>query len=219
LRTAIVARLGDQALDEIDPTLDPEPALETWAIGADARDRAIERAKASGSASPDGYDGHRTFLSNDDRRKADRAVSDVLALATALDLSWPVDPSAPIASAFGERRHPILGIAKMHEGVDIAVPTGTPVHAAGPGTVARAREDRVNGRYVRIDHAHDVSTSYCHASSLEVAEDQRVDRDALILHSGATGRATGPHLHFGLRIRGRAVDPLAFRVTPRPGSP
>jgi murein DD-endopeptidase MepM/ murein hydrolase activator NlpD len=219
LRTAIVARLGATALQQIDPTIDPERALETWAIGAEARDRAIDRAKASGSANAERYEAHRTFLSNDARRRADRAVADVLALATALDLSWPVDPSAPIASAFGERRHPILGISKLHEGVDIAVPTGTPVHAAGSGTVARAREDGVNGRYVRIDHGHDVSTSYCHASSLEVAEDQRVERDALILHSGATGRATGPHLHFGLRIRGRAVDPLAFRVTPPPGSP
>jgi len=213
LRTAIVARLGESVLPEIDPTIDPERALETWAIGADARDRAIDRARATGASTPERYDAHRTFLSNDDRRKADRAVADVLALATALDLSWPVDPSAPIASPFGERRHPILGIRKQHEGVDIAVPTGTLVHAAGAGTVARAREDDVNGRYVRIDHGHDVSTSYCHASSLTVAEDQQVDRGTLILHSGATGRATGPHLHFGLRIRGRAVDPLAFRPT------
>jgi murein DD-endopeptidase MepM/ murein hydrolase activator NlpD len=213
LRTAIVARLGEPALQEIDSTIDPETALETWAIGADATARAIERASATGASTPERYDVHRTFLSNDDRRRADRAVADVLALATALDLSWPVDPSAPIASPFGERRHPILGIPKMHEGVDIAVPTGTPVHAAGSGTVARAREDGVNGHYVRIDHGHDVSTSYCHASSLAVSEDQRVGRDALVLHSGATGRATGPHLHFGLRIRGRAVDPLAFRPT------
>ncbi len=219
LRTAIGARLGEAALHEIDPTLDPERALETWAIGAESRDRAIDRARASGAADAERYEAHRTFLSNDDRRRADRAVGDVLALATALDLSWPVDPAAPIASPFGERQHPILGIRKQHDGVDIAVPTGTLVHAAGSGVIARAREDGVNGRYVRIDHGHDVSTSYCHASSLDVAEDQRVERDALILHSGATGRATGPHLHFGLRIRGRAVDPLAFRVTPRPGSP
>jgi murein DD-endopeptidase MepM/ murein hydrolase activator NlpD len=220
LRTAIAARLGDAALGEIDSALDPEAALETWAIGTAARDRAIDRARASGSPAPDRYENHRTFLANDDRRNADRAVADVLALATALDLIWPVDPSAPIASPFGERRHPILGIAKLHEGVDIAVPTGTPVRAAGSGTVERAREDGVNGRYVRIDHGHDVATSYCHASSLAVAERDPVDRGALILHSGATGRATGPHLHFGLRIRGRAVDPLTFRaLTPPSGSP
>lgn len=113
----------------------------------------------------------------------------------------------------------MLGIKKLHEGVDIAVPTGTPVHAAGAGTVTRAREDRVNGRYVRIDHGHDVSTAYCHASTLFATEKQHVERGTSILESGRSGRATGPHLHFGLRIRGHAVDPLAFRATPPPGSP
>jgi murein DD-endopeptidase MepM/ murein hydrolase activator NlpD len=219
LRTAIVARLGDGALAEIDATLGPEEALEIWAIGADARTRAIGRANAAGFRLPETYETHRTFLSATEQRKADRAVADVLALATALDLTWPVDPTAPIASPFGERSHPVLGIRKLHEGVDIAVPNGTPVHAAGPGLVTRAREDGVNGRYVRIDHGHDVATSYCHASSLLVSEHDRIDRGAVILQSGASGRATGPHLHFGLRIRGRAVDPLAFRVTRLPGSP
>src|SRR4029434_3586145 len=98
---------------EIDSTIDPDRALEKWAIGADARDRAIGRATASGSATAERYEVHRTFLSNDDRRKADRAVADVLALATALDLSWPVDPDAPVASPVGERRHPILCIEEV----------------------------------------------------------------------------------------------------------
>lgn len=219
LRTAIANRLGESALAEIDPALEPEAALETWAIGSAARDGAIERARASGAADPTRYESHRTFMSNKERRKADRAVSDVLVLATALDLSWPVDPSARIGSPFGERWHPKRGIWKQHHGVDVALPTGTPVYAAGPGTVFRAREDSANGRYVRIDHGNGVVTSYLHGSSLAVVEGQRVDRGTLILHSGATGRATGPHLHFSVRIRGHAVDPLPFHVTPPSGSP
>jgi murein DD-endopeptidase MepM/ murein hydrolase activator NlpD len=117
-----------------------------------------------------------------------------------------------VSSGFGPRHHPTLKRAKMHEGVDIALPIGTPVHAAGPARVARAREDAVNGRHVILDHGHRVRTAYCHGDALHVSKGDRVEQGEPILDSGNTGRSTGPHLHFGLRIGGRPVDPAPFRA-------
>lgn len=216
VRTAIATHLGADVLAQVEalPGTDPEARLETWAVGPERRARAIERARAAGYADPAPYATHRAFLADVDRRAGDHAVADVLALSTALDLSWPADPSARVTSAFGPRRHPVLGVEKLHEGVDIALPTGSPVTAAASGRVSRAREDGVSGRYVVLDHGHGVTSAYCHASELHVTERDTVERGALILASGSTGRSTGPHLHFGLRIRGRAVDPVPFRPAP-----
>ena len=179
-------------------------------MGVEARSRAIRRATAAGAARPRRYQSHRRFLPDALQRRADTEVAEVLALATVLDLGWPVAPTARITSPFGERVHPVLGTRKRHEGVDIAVPIGTPVHAAGAGRVQRARTGRVSGKYVVIDHGHGVSSNYCHADALHVAAGDQVAAGAHILDSGNTGRSTGPHLHFGLRLHGRAIDPGLF---------
>lgn len=220
LRTAIAAHLGEEALAAIvsRPSADPERALEEWAVGATLRDRALRRAEAAGERDPDAYDAHRRFLPAEAAARADRAVTEVQALATALDLRWPVDPEARVTSGFGYRTHPVLGVRKLHEGVDIALPVGTPVGAAGDGRVAGAGEDPVSGRFVAIDHGHGVRTNYCHGESVSVEKGAAVRRGAPVMASGNTGRSTGPHLHFGLRIGGRAVDPAPFLV-PRPGAP
>jgi len=220
LRTAVVAQLGDDALAALDaeasmsgaPAFDAEAALERWSVGADTRQRAIRRARAAGVREPDRYRAHRRFLPDADALAADRAVDETLALATVLDLSWPVDPAARITSGFGYRTHPTLRTRKLHEGVDIAVPVGTAVAAAGAGTVIRARSNAVCGRHVKLDHGHGVTTSYCHGDLVEVERGVEVRRGQEIMKSGNTGRSTGPHLHFGLRIGGRPVDPAAFRA-------
>jgi murein DD-endopeptidase len=140
-----------------------------------------------------------------------------LTLATAYGLSWPVSESAPITSGFGLRDHPILGVKKMHTGIDISVPQGTAVHAAAGGTVRRASEDAVNGKVLVIDHGRGVTTAYCHASELLLAPGARVERGMVVARSGSTGRSTGPHLHYQLALADAPVDPLRFRPI-RPGS-
>jgi murein DD-endopeptidase len=134
-----------------------------------------------------------------------------LTLATAYGLSWPVSEGAPITSGFGMREHPILGVQKMHTGVDISVPLGTPVRAAAAGTVRRASEDAVNGKVLVIDHGRGVTTAYCHASELLLAPGAHVERGMVIAKSGSTGRSTGPHLHYQLALADAPVDPLRFR--------
>jgi len=140
-----------------------------------------------------------------------------LTLATAYSLSWPVSESAPITSGFGMREHPILGVNKMHTGVDISVPMGTAVHAVAAGTVRRASEDAVNGKVLVIDHGRGVTTAYCHNSELLLAVGAKVERGTVIARSGSTGRSTGPHVHYQLALADSPVDPMRFRPL-RPGS-
>jgi murein DD-endopeptidase MepM/ murein hydrolase activator NlpD len=141
-----------------------------------------------------------------------------LTLATAFSLAWPVAERAPITSGFGMRDHPILGMRKMHTGVDISVPQGTEVRAVAAGTVRRASEDAVNGKVLVIDHGRGVTTAYCHASELLLPVGARVERGAVIALSGSTGRSTGPHLHYQLALADSPVDPLRFRPV-RSGAP
>jgi murein DD-endopeptidase MepM/ murein hydrolase activator NlpD len=111
-------------------------------------------------------------------------------------------------SSYGYRRDPFTNRRKMHKGVDYRAPRGTPVVAAGPGVVEFARRKSGYGRVVMIDHGHGVQTRYAHLQSIEVDSGDRVSPGTLIGTVGSTGRATGPHLHFELRIDGEAYDPL-----------
>jgi murein DD-endopeptidase MepM/ murein hydrolase activator NlpD len=138
-------------------------------------------------------------------------AAQALMLGTAYALAWPVSALAPISSGFGPRLHPILGVRKLHTGVDIAVPVGTPVEVVAPGTVRRVSEDGVNGRMVVVDHGHGVTTAYCHNTELLVQLGQVVQRGDRVARSGNTGRSSGPHLHFQLELADRPVDPLVFR--------
>lgn len=121
-------------------------------------------------------------------------------------------PVADIAmtSAFGMREHPILGGLRMHKGVDLAAPMGTPVHAAADGVVERADWFSGYGLYVALEHGDNIETRYGHMSRLNVAAGQYVHKGDIIGYVGATGRATGPHLHYEVRINGKAVNPLPY---------
>ena len=184
----------------------PEAALETYAVGAEQRARAIGRAQAAGLSQPERYTTHRAYLPSDKAREADDVMARTLGLATILELRWPVE-SGRISSGYGERTHPVLGSKRFHNGVDIAVPVGTPIQAAQGGTVDRARYDRLNGNYVVIDHGHGVRTSYCHLDEAQVEEGAVVTPGQLIGSSGNTGRSTGPHLHWTVRVGRETVDP------------
>jgi murein DD-endopeptidase MepM/ murein hydrolase activator NlpD len=117
-------------------------------------------------------------------------------------LSWPV--SGPITSPFGVRW------GRMHEGIDIAVGTGTPVHAAAGGTVIYAGWMEGYGNLVVIDHGNGLSTAYGHNSALASSVGQSVSAGQVIAYSGSTGHSTGPHVHFEVRVNGAPVDPLGY---------
>ena len=124
------------------------------------------------------------------------------------ELLWPV--SGPITSPFGMRMHPVYHRLIMHNGIDIAVPTGTPVAAAATGTIIVASYQGSCGNMVAIDHHGGLSTMYCHLSQIFVGVGQEVQRGQTIGAAGATGDATGPHVHFQVMQNGHPVDPMSF---------
>ncbi|NUZ05591.1 M23 family metallopeptidase [Schlegelella sp. ID0723] len=123
-------------------------------------------------------------------------------------LSSPLEFSR-VTSGFSMRMHPVLNTWRAHKGVDYAAPTGTPVRAMGNGVVEFAGWQNGYGNVVHIRHANDRETVYAHLSQIAVAPGQRIEQGALIGAVGATGWATGPHLHFEVKIGGVQQDPLA----------
>lgn len=123
-------------------------------------------------------------------------------------LMWPA--SGPITSPFGWRTHPIFGTARYHSGIDIGADYGDTVVAADSGVVIYADWMGGYGKAVVIDHGGGISTLYGHNSELLVSEGQRVGKGQAIARVGATGYATGPHLHFEVRENGSTVDPMSY---------
>ena len=121
---------------------------------------------------------------------------------SAAGLVWPL--SGTLTSGFGYRW------GRMHEGIDIAVPEGTPVRSAKSGTVILASYYGGYGNYICVDHGGGLSTCYAHLSGYASSTGQRVSQGQIIGYSGNTGSSTGPHLHFEVRINGAAQDPMAY---------
>jgi len=117
-------------------------------------------------------------------------------------LGWPV--SGPVTSGFGMRW------GRMHEGIDIAVATGTPVRASAAGTVIQAGWLGGYGILVVVDHGGGLSTAYAHNSSFASSVGQTVVAGEVVAYSGNTGNSSGPHVHFEVRVNGSAVDPLGY---------
>jgi murein DD-endopeptidase MepM/ murein hydrolase activator NlpD len=115
--------------------------------------------------------------------------------------------SGRITSTFGYRRHPITGVYKLHTGIDIGAPTGTPIHASADGVVIVSGWQGAYGYAIVIDHGGGISTLYGHCSRLYVHSGASVKRGDVIAAVGSTGYATGPHCHFEKRINGSPVNP------------
>lgn len=127
-------------------------------------------------------------------------------------LKTPID-GARLSSRFGMREHPILGYTTLHRGVDFAAPAGTPIYAAGDGTIEDIGERNGYGRYVRVKHGNSYATAYAHMNAFGrgLKPGSRVRQGQVIGYVGATGRATGPHLHYEVLRNGDQINPVAVK--------
>lgn len=138
-------------------------------------------------------------LAEANRRKYDGGV-----------FKWPAPSYTRISDDYGARIHPILKTQQFHNGVDMAAPSGSPILAAYDGEVVAAAYNGSMGNYVMIDHGDSLYTIYMHASALYVSKGQTVSRGEKIAAVGSTGRSTGPHLHFSVRLNGSYVSPWNY---------
>lgn len=118
--------------------------------------------------------------------------------------------SSYMSSNYGMRVHPVLGRRSRHKGIDLAAPTGTPIYATADGKVSRADRSRTYGLVVYLEHGADLQTRYAHMSRMLVADGQAVKKGDVIGYVGSTGRSTGPHLHYEVRVDGVAVNPIPY---------
>ena len=123
---------------------------------------------------------------------------------------WPAPSYTRISDSFGWRHHPILNKQQFHNGVDMAAPGGSPILAAYDGTVVSAGYSSTMGNYIYLNHGSGLVTIYMHASALYVSVGQDVNKGDKIAAVGTTGRSTGNHLHFGVRLNGSYVDPMGY---------
>ena len=137
-------------------------------------------------------------------------AGDWMELADAPSL-WPLE--GRVGSSFGERQDPINGEGAFHSGIDIDAPYGSPVRAAADGEVTGASMAAGYGREIVIDHGHDVLTIYGHLSAMAVVPGQHVIRGQVIGYGGQSGRATGPHLHYEVRVHNVPVNPHKYLRT------
>ena len=150
----------------------------------------------------------------DPRSCASRATSHGRAPQGAHVLSCPCAcrfPAIPVVtSPFGYRADPFLGRLALHPGVDLAEAYGAEIHAAAAGRVVHAGPAGGYGNMVEIDHGNGLATRYAHMSETLVEEGQQVDKGAVLGKLGSTGRSTGPHLHYEVRVDGEPVDPERY---------
>ena len=133
--------------------------------------------------------------------------------ATKALMKTPIN-GARLSSAYGMRKHPILGYNKKHMGVDFAAPTGTPIMAAGTGHIEYVGNNGGAGKYIRIKHLNGYKTSYSHLSSYAsgMQKNVRVKQGQTIGYVGSTGLSTGPHLHYEVIFNGEKINPMKMKL-------
>ncbi len=191
------------------------PAFANSAASADiaAPLRAAEAAKAGVSADRGDEEFRRLFAS---WQQLDNGILPSAKPATTARRTGVSIPSlVPVAvtrlsSGYGMRNHPVLGGRRAHKGIDLSAPTGTPIRATADGVVEMADWFGGYGLYVQLDHGAAMETRYGHMSRIAVAQGQQVRKGDVIGYVGSTGRSTGPHLHYEVRVAGEAVNPMPY---------
>ena len=185
------------------PAIAAEPGVAAASAVTPAAAAAVE-TRAADAAAADGQ----TRALFQTWKKLDSNVTPGIAIPSVQPVT-----SLKFTSNFGIRSDPFMGTARMHAGVDIPGPVGTPVYATADGTVAHAERMGGYGNMVELDHGKGLATRYGHLSKLLVEPGAHVTRGQLIALMGSTGRSTGPHLHYEVRIDGHAVNPAPFLIT------
>ena len=175
--------------------------------------RAAQAAKAQNNAGDEEF--RRLFSSWKSLDKAS-VVSTTASVSTAfrprsvsIPSRMPVNGAA-LTSGYGMRIHPVLGVRRAHKGIDLAMPMGTPVYATADAVVSKAERFSSYGLYVSLEHGADIQTRYGHLSRIAVAAGQTVRKGDIIGYVGSTGRSTGPHLHYEVRVAGASVNPVPY---------
>jgi murein DD-endopeptidase MepM/ murein hydrolase activator NlpD len=192
-----------------------QPALASSAASADITSplRAAEAARNGTTFAP-GDTEFRQLFANwralDNGRPYTGSLNIADTGSASIPMLVPVTSSRTMSSNFGMRVHPVLGGFRMHKGVDLPASTGTPIHATADGVIGRADWFGGYGLCVEIEHGANLETRYGHMSRIAVAEGQHVHKGDVIGYVGTTGRSTGPHLHYEVRIGGEAVNPVPY---------
>ncbi|MFM9150555.1 MAG: murein hydrolase activator EnvC family protein [Solirubrobacterales bacterium] len=203
-----IEKVRDQIAEE-------EQALQVARTAVQSREQSLVAARGKRSAALSQVDervGHLESIRADLQAEIQAEIAAASGVSTlpagpmsapsAAGLIWPL--SGTLTSGFGYRW------GRMHEGIDIAVPEGTPVRSAKSGTVIIASYYGGYGNYICVDHGGGLSTCYGHLSGFASSTGQRVSQGQVIGYSGNTGSSTGPHLHFEVRINGAAQDPMGY---------
>ncbi len=189
---ALMAEKNEQINGLEDEIGDQEAKIAAYKASYDqevAEIAALEKAVAADKAA----------LAEANRRKYDGGM-----------FAWPCPGYTRISDNFGMRMHPTLKVNMMHNGIDLAAPYGTKILAAYDGKVVAAAYSSSMGNYVMIDHGSGLYTLYMHCSSLSVSTGREVSKGQVIAAVGSTGRSTGNHLHFGVRLNGSYVSPWNY---------
>ncbi len=143
-------------------------------------------------------------------RSSEREARSIAGLGMAAMPSRMPVSAYSLTSSFGLREHPLLGVMRAHSGIDLAAPLGSPIFATSDGTVSTADWRGGYGLLVSLDHGGGVQTRYGHMSRLNVVAGEKVRKGDVIGYIGSTGLSTGPHLHYEIRLNGRAINPAPY---------
>gem|GEM_PF-1993397 len=201
----MIARYGGYGVDA-----DGDGIADPW-NASDAIHAAAKYLSANGAGNGNYYNAIYAY------NHADWYVQEVMGIAASYVVAasgsflWPVPASyTTVSSQFGMRWHPIDGVYKMHNGIDIPIPYGTEIYASQAGMVTAAAYDSSMGNYVMIDHGSGILTIYMHNSSLLVNAGSLVVQGQVIAKGGSTGASTGNHCHFSVKVNGEHVNPMGY---------
>ncbi|HBI91409.1 MAG TPA: peptidase M23 [Terrisporobacter glycolicus] len=167
----------------------------------EALEEKLQKIAAENAANSNKSDSNKSDSNKSDSGNSNAVISNG---------SWPVPGHSTISSPFGYRIHPVLGVSKLHTGIDIPAPTGTPAVAVASGTVIYSGVQGSYGNTVMIRHDNGLVSLYAHNSSLVVKVGDKVKKGQVVTKIGSTGRSTGPHLHFEIRVNGTPQNPLNY---------